>query len=267
MRVVAPVVLVVLVVFAGCGGVFGGEETTTLTPAAVPTDEPTATPVPRLAPGLTRAGVTNASALAAAHDGALDGRSFTVRRTRTYRTDAGITVRKLTSVTHVASDGRFRVTKRWAGETTLRRETSYFDGERLLVATTDAANETRYRHASAANVTTTVGTGAERIERVFTAAETRVVRSERNGTRIYRLAPVAEGRSNGSVLNQSVEVHAWVTSRGLVRRYTLDQRLSDRKSSDVSAIVVATQYGEIGATSVERPAWYERALAETNATA
>jgi hypothetical protein len=270
MRRAAHAALVVMVVLAGCGGVFGGkEETATLTPAAVPTDRPTPTPAPQLAPGLTRAGVTNASALAAAHDAALDGQSFTVERTRTYRTGTGIVVRQLTSVTRVAGDGRFRVTRRWTDETAPRREATYFDGERLLVATTDGTNETRYRRTSPAAIAdepAMAGTGGEQIERVFTVADTRIAgRAERNGTAVYRLAP-DEDRSNASGLDRSVSASAQVTARGLVRSYTFDQRLSAESSGGVAAIVVSTQYNQVGSTTVERPSWYDEAMATTNAT-
>ena len=266
MRATTPIALVVVVTLAGCGGVFGdGEGTATLTPAAVPTEEPTPTPVPRLAPGLTREGVRDAGALAAAHDAALDGRSFTVRRTRTYRTGTGMPVRQFTSVTRVAGDGRFRITRRWTGETTLRREASYFDGERLLVAAT-VGNETNYRRAPPSSVRSeaVAGTGGERIERVFTAAETRVARSDRDGRTVYRLVPAANGSDER--LDQSVSVRARITASGLVRSYTLDQRLSEREAGDASAIVVATRYGAVGSTAVERPSWYGEAMAATNGT-
>jgi hypothetical protein len=270
MRAAAHAALAVMVALAGCSGVFGGEtETTTLTPAAVPTDRPTLTPVPQLAPGLTGAGVTNASALAAAHHATLDGRSFTVRRTTVYRTETGTSVRELTSVTRVASDGRFRVTKRWIGETALRRETSYFDGERLLVMTTDDEDETGYRRTSStaiADEPTMAGTGSEQIERVFTVADTRVVgRIERNGTAVYRLAPEAN-RSNAGNLDRSVSAYAHVSARGFVRNYTFDQRLSGESSGGVAAVVVSTRYEEIGSMTVERPSWYGEAMTATNAT-
>ena len=268
MRPLVPVLLVVAVVLAGCGGVFGdGEETATLTPAAVPTDEPTPTPVPRLAPGLTRDGVADAGALAAAHAAALDGRSFTVRRTMTYRTGTGMPVRELTSVARVARDGRFLVQRRWTGETTLRCETAYFDGERLLVATTDAENDTEYHEAPPSSARVATEAGGERIERVFTAAETRVVaRSDRGETTVYRLAPVERTRSNASGPGQSVRVRARITARGFVRSYTLDQGLSERQPGDPSSIVVSTRYTDVGSTTVERPAWYRTAMAAANAT-
>lgn len=268
------VAFVLLVVFAGCNGVLdgGSVDTATLTPAAVPTDDPTPTPVPRLAPGLTRGGVTNASALAAAHDALLEDTSFTVRRTVTHRTRDGTPVRRVTSVTRVGADGRFRATKRWNGTTGLRRVAYYDDGERLLVATTDASNATTYRRASpAAGGSVVATTGSEQFERVATIAETRVVgRVERNGTTVYRLAPVDRRRTRAVTaveLGRSVRIRARVTARGLVRSYTFRQTLSGEDPDGTAVIVAATRYTAIGTTAVERPSWYGTAVARTNATA
>jgi hypothetical protein len=271
----ATVALVVLVVFAGCSSILDGDDpgTATLTPAAVPTDAPTATPLPRLAPGLTRDGITNASALAATHDALLENTSFTVRRTVTHRTRDGTPVRRVTSVTRVGEDGRFRVTKRWHGAASLQRTMYYNDGERLLVATTDANNATTYRRASSASAvggSVVAGTGGEQFERVATIAETRVVgRVERDGTTVYRLAP-ADGRQTRSSavdLGRSIRLRARVTARGLVRSYTFRQTLSGEESDGTAAIVASTRYTAIGSTAVERPAWYGTAVAETNTTA
>ena len=274
MQRVALVLFVVLVALAGCNGVLGDgrDETETLTPAAVPTDEPTPTPAPTLAPGLTGEGVTNASALAAAHDARLENTSFTVRQTVTYRTRNGTPVRRVTSVAHVGEGERFRVTKRWNGETTLRRVASYSDGERLLVATT-VDNTTTYRRTSPGTTTApdsvVPGTGSEQLERVFLASETRVVgRTERNGTTVYRLV-TEDGqrtRSDATTLGQSVSVRARITANGLVRAYTFRQTLSGEGSDGTAVIVVSTHYTEVGSTTVERPAWYGTAVAATNAT-
>jgi hypothetical protein len=268
------VAFVLLVVLAGCNGVLdgGNDDTATLTPAAVPTDDPTPTPAPRLAPGLTEAGVTNASALAAAHDALLEDTSFTVRRTVTHRTRDGTPVRRVTSVTRVGADGRFRATKRWNGTTGLRRVAYYDDGERLLVATTDASNATTYRRASSASGGSVVaGTGSEQFERVATIAETRVVgRAERNGTTVYRLAPMDGWRTRSiaaAELGRSIRMRARVTARGLVRSYTFRQTLSGEDFNGTAVIVAATRYTAIGSTTVERPSWYETAVAKTNATA
>jgi hypothetical protein len=272
-RYLISVLLAVLVTFAGCSGVLDGgdDDTVTFTPAAVPTDDPTSTPVPRLAPGLTRNGITNAGTLAATHDAFLEGTSFTIRQTVTHRTRNGTPVRRVTSVTRVGANGRFRATKRWNGTVPLRRVAYYDDGERLLVATTDADNTTTYRRASSATGESIVaGTGSEQFERVATIAETRVVgRAERNGTTVYRLAP-ADGqqtRSGTTDLGRSIRLRARVTARGLVRSYTFRQTLSGEGPDGTAVIVAATRYTDIGSTTVERPSWYEPAVAKTNATA
>jgi hypothetical protein len=265
-------------VLAGCNGVFGGNAEgpeRTLTPVAVPTDEPTPTPVPQLAPGLTGEGVVNASVLAAAHDATLDGASYTERRTVTYRARNGTPIRRIESVTRVADDGRFRITKRWNGSTSLRRAAYYDDGERLLVATTNAGNATTYRRASSGTVaaqrSSVAAAGSRRIETMFVASETVVAgRTERNGTTVYRLVPAATpSRSPGTTtgLDRSVSVRADITEQGLVRSYTLTQRLSGEGADGAATIVVSTRYTRVGATDVERPPWYGIALAAIDAAA
>lgn len=278
MQRLLPFVLVVCVVLAGCNGVFGPEgreETPTLTPMAVPTDEPTPTPVPRLAPGLTAEGVVDASTLAAAHTAVFENTSFTVRQTVVYRGEDGTPLRRIESTTRVADDGRFRITKRWNGSMALRQVAYYDDGERVLVATTGANDTTTYRRLSpravAAQRSSVLGADGERIETMFVAAETRVSdRTERNDTTVYRLVPTGtRGNSSNTatVLDRSVSVRARVTEQGLVRNYTLTQRLSGDGAGGATTIVVSARYTAIGATDIERPAWYEPAVAATNATA
>ena len=262
---------------AGCNGVFGGDAEgpeRTLTPVAVPTDEPTPTPVPQLAPGLTGEGVVNASVLAAAHDAALDGTSYTERRTVTYRARNGTPIRRIESVTRVANDGRFRITKRWSGSTSLRRVAYYDDGERLLVATTNAGNATTYRRASSGTVaaqrSSVAAAGSRRIETMFVASETVVAgRTERDGTTVYRLVPAASRRTPDTAtgLDRSVSVRADITEQGLVRSYTLVQRLSGEGADGAATIVVSTRYSQVGSTDVERPAWYDSALTAIDAAA
>src|SRR6056297_973416 len=77
-RALGTVLVVVLVVLAGCSGVFGGsdEPTETVTPAAVPADEPTPTLVPQLAPGVTEQGIESPRALVAAHGSFFGNQSF-----------------------------------------------------------------------------------------------------------------------------------------------------------------------------------------------
>lgn len=263
---VAVVVFALLVVFSGCGGIWGDEsDTETVTPVAVPTDPPTSTPMPRLAPGLTRAGIENASALAAAHDAVLDGGSFTIHETTVYRAANGTPIRQITGVTRVGSDGRVSVRKRWSGATALRSSVSYFDGRRRLVATTDTSGEVTYRRTSLSTADDPIvaRTGSRRIERTFAVAELHVAdRIEEADTTVYRFVPDEQPTAT---LGRSVRVRATVDGRGLVRDYTLDQRLSD-PVGNVSSIRVSTRYTAIGSTAVESPAWYEQALTETNAT-
>lgn len=259
-------VFVLLVAFSGCSGFFGGESNTeTVTPVAVPTDPPTSTPVSRLAPGLTRVGIENASTLAAAHDAVLDGKSFMVHKTTVYRAANGTSIRRIAGVTRVGRDGRVSVRKRWSGAAALRCSMSYSDGRYRLVVTTDTTGEVTYRRTSLSTIDEPIvaRTGSGRIERTFAVAELHVTdRRENREMMVYRLVP--DGQPTATP-GRAVRVHASVDDRGLVRDYTLDQQLSD-PVGNVSSIRVSTRYTAVGSTAVEPPVWYERALTETNAT-
>ena len=291
-RAVPLTALVCLLVLAGCsgfadgGGQSGADVDGTdgaadgsgmnVTPAPVPTIEPTPTPPTEVAPGITRAGVRNASALAIAHDAILENRNYTVIRNVTYRAANGTVLTHRRSVSKVGTDGRRYVERTWREATGLRRETVWSNGRRLLRARTYANGTTTYRRTELETAgrgrTIGAGTGSEQIERVFTVAEVRIVdRYERNGTVLYRLASANATRSGTNVTDRSdrdgraVSAEALVSIQGLVRSYEFRQTLSDDLDG-TTRIVVSTRYVDVGATTVSRPSWYEEAIERTNGT-
>ena len=305
---VRVLVLVVLVALAGCSGFAGGGASTdgagdrgpasgdgsgegegarsgaeagtagdprseaagSVTPAPVPAVQGTETPAPRVAPGLSATGITNASALAAAHGARLANTSYTMVRNVTYLAANGTKLTERRSVSEVGTDGRFAVRRTREGVRGPAREALWSNGTALFEARTDTEGTTAYRRAAPevaerrrALVT---DAGSWQIERVFTVAEARVVdRTERSGTTVYRLeSPVAQlPNANASDVGASVRVEAAVTEEGLVREYAFRQTFSG-DSSGAASVVVATRYTDIGETTVSRPPWYDEALTVTN---
>ena len=106
-RSILAVLLVLLLVFAGCNGIgFGdtAQSTQTVTPASVPTDEPTPTPVPQLAPGLKRNSM-NVTTLAQAHNTTLQNTSFTQKTVRTARYPNGTLFSQEVMISRVGGNG------------------------------------------------------------------------------------------------------------------------------------------------------------------
>ena len=100
-------VVIGLLLVAGCGGLIG--------PGQVGTSTPTLTPAPPLSadppPGVSATGVTNVTVLAAAHGAALGDRSFT-HRSRFRVVDEEGTVYGENITMRVAADGRVVSTRR-----------------------------------------------------------------------------------------------------------------------------------------------------------
>ena len=291
-RAVPLTALVCLLVLAGCSGFAdggaqsgadvgetsgaAGVSSAAVTPAPVPTTEPTPSPPTEVAPGITEAGVRNASALAVAHDAILEDRNYTVIRNVTYRATNGTILTHRRSVRRVGTDGRLYLRRTWDRATGVRREAVWSDGRRVFRARTYANGTTTYRRTESdtAGRQRAIGarTGSEQIERVFTVAEVRVVdRYERNGTVLYRLVSANATRSGTDVTDRSdrdgraVSAEALVTTQGLVRTYEFRQTLSDDLDG-TTRIVVSTRYVDVGTTTITRPPWYDDALRATNGT-
>lgn len=106
--------LATLLVLAGCGAPVGG-------PTPAPTDRLTPVPVPTapddggVAPGVTEAGVVDATALKNAHIARLRGGDFTLRRVRVERYANGSTRARTTLNATYPGDGRYRIERTFEG--------------------------------------------------------------------------------------------------------------------------------------------------------
>lgn len=284
------VVLVCLVALAGCsgfgggsgsgvGGDGGGESTTSVTPAPVPTTADTA---PH-APGLDADGVTNASALGAAHDAALRNTSFTRRVAWTFRYPNGSFYQGRWRVTRVGASreryhdvlhrsgawlGEFRrqgyVTtgvERWSGGDGTVRADVLFDGTRRYSALPARKAADVRRSAT--------DPGGEQVARLLRGTETRVTgRALREGSTYHRVGALDPSRNRiptdpGLAPPEDVSLSALVGERGLVRSYTVTYTTRTPAGTPLTVAYVV-QYGQIEETAVERPAWYDAAIAATN---
>ncbi|MFC7131026.1 hypothetical protein [Haloferax chudinovii] len=281
---VAPLVFVALlvaavVVTAGPGGVpvlgeaFGGQQPPSSTPAATTTSEPMPTPESRaVAPGVSTAGVENATRLAAAHRRAAANRSY--RWTLGYResiagdeTGREVEVVRVEApnvyVSEVGRAGQLRAFPRPTAS-----EDSYADGT-TRYARRPAEPDGVAARVLDADVRDGPGRQASRaaryLEWYLSADETSVTRVERAanaaaepepelGPALYRI----EGRGTDFPRSRGYRVQAVVEEDGFVRsmRVTYETR-------DGLGVEVWFAYDAVGETTVTRPAWLDRAGGST----
>jgi hypothetical protein len=266
-RTLGMILLAVLVVFAGCGGVLGGDDGSdtveTFTPAAVPTDEPTPTPVPQLAPGLTGEGIENASALVIAHTSVLQNQSFTMTTNATGLASNSSVIVRSTSTLRAGpvGEGIYSVSERNGSygysnfEFPVRTEV-WSDGERLFLKRAYANGTTTYEQQRTYGRFGAGGAGLLYRLEPFGTANTSVVERERNGTTLY----FVRGRIQGDGRNMSLRL--LVDSRGVIHSYrTVRQGAFE---ANVSRIIYETRYLEIGTTDApERPSWVDEVMNRT----
>ncbi|RDZ52587.1 hypothetical protein C5C07_12470 [Haloferax sp. Atlit-4N] len=266
----AALLVAAVVVTAGSGGVpvlgdaLGGQQPSVPTPVAT-TPESTPTPEPRtVAPGVTTAGVENATLLAAAHRGAAANRSY--RWTLRYRESiAGDETGREVEVVHVEAPhvyvseveraGQLRAFPRPTasedayadGTTRYARRPAEPDGVAARVLDPDVRDGPG-RQASRA---------ARYLEWYLSADETSVARvtsvtnaTVESGTPLYRI----EGRDTDFPRSRDYRVEAVVEEGGFVRsmRVTYETR-------DGLGVEVWFAYDAVGETTVTRPAWLDRA--------
>lgn len=253
-RAFVSFLLVMLIVLAGCSGVFGGdgEPTATLTPAPVPTDEPTPIPVPRLAPGITNHCIENPSALVAAHGSVLRNTSFSRTSNTTIATNGSVLVRQ-TSMLRAGPDGkRFyfvseqNVSYGYPGSVAFPvRTEGWSNGEQAFVKRTYTNGTTTYDrlNVDAEELRYNVSQGNLRylldsFGSNNTAVTERLTRSE---STLYRI--------NGTsrlYAPENTSLRLLVDDRGVVHRYqTVRETPSDE---NVSHSVSKTRFSKIGKT-------------------
>jgi hypothetical protein len=278
--------LVALVFLSGCN-VFGGGNNvkTTVTPADVPTDK--STPIPTLAPGLTKYGVVNSTALNNAHNAALSNTSYTVLVTTTERyTNGSPRARRMTRTRVVEPVGRYYSIMEWEGPSQVFATNSTYyhiewwsNGERLLIARTVGNNSTYMKSSQPSRRWPDFSNSNDRFYFLFQAVDTRVVGKETlNGTMLYRIEStevlhpylVVGGMAGVYDDPRNITFQALIDSRGIVPEYRIAYTATDTATNtneNITIRIVRTvRYTEIGSTTVERPSWYETANQSTTPT-
>ena len=265
-----PVVLVALVVLAGCGGApFGGgsaptrQETLTPVPISPTGDQPrTSTPVDR-PPGVSVVGPVNATRLRVAHESFVAGLTYTweldfdVQRSPRPDPvfDQGFGRRA------VVEGDRFLVEQIGDGSS-LEQYLYVDDSGGYLRAVRD--NETEHDAVRDPGDVDDYVVSGEVVERFLTGMNPNVTRIQRDGRTYFRLyadvgLPPALDRLSTRVRNYRVTVY--VTPEGFVRSMVVryDRSWHDGEES----VSIRFDYSAVGETSVEAPDWVEGISFET----
>lgn len=269
--------LVVLLLLAGCNSVAPGSTSTpTASPVAVPTDSPTASPAPRLPPGLSADGVHDPVALVNAHDRVTARSSHTIDVREVHRYDNGTLRWRQETRRRIAGDEprqhtTITMTGTAPGFGSLRnasRLETYRDG-RLLYGYVSNDTTTRYYRTAAPENTLS----GRPLVVLFSAVDAEVDGwVTRNGTRLYRVdavrvtdpagfAAATPTHPDDRIRNASFD--ALVDARGLVHEYRMAYTVVPA-NGPVVHVNRTVRYRALGNTTVEEPAWYEAAVANTS---
>jgi hypothetical protein len=250
--------LIVVVVTAGCGSFPVGTEqptaTETLTPVPVP-DANDGLDGARgsLPPGVSSDGTLEVDRLARAHADTLAGTSYTETLARTV-TVAGAPTTVRQSLRRVAVAGNATLVER-AGSRLVLRETLYSDGEETYVR---LSQENRTR-VLAVDRTERIPGPAGTVSRFLDGVSVDVTRVERRGTVLYRLSGTSDGETpaadtpHGRRNVSDYAVTALVAPSGFVRELSVSYNRS--VGSRPQRVRIAVEYTGLGATTVSRPAW------------
>lgn len=263
MRRTAGLVLVVAVVLAGCSGVLDGGSSETTGPSTA--NETTSGE--RLAPGLTDAGVVNASALVVAHESVLGNQSFTRTTNATARTANGSVLVDTSSVVRVGPPGegldsvveqRGSATSVATGGVPAHREV-WTDGGPVFVNNTYANGTTRYERlpADASGRSGAVSGGVEYALEAYGPANTSVSERRSNGSTRY----VVTSDTNGTTTGAESSLRLVVDERGVIHELRTETSPAGNTSSP---LVRTAAFSGVGTTEVpERPAWVGTAMNRT----
>lgn len=264
-RVLAVVLAGVLL--AGCSALGPTSPDATVTPAPVPTDDPT---VPgfegSLPAGVDQSGGVDARAVGRGHAEALDDRSYTLRTVEARARDSHAlpVVRREESV-RVRRPGLYRhdvtTTRAWLGHgTDLEARTSaYADGTTRYARAVENGTA-RYERAPVARWRNWSGTHAEqaaRSVRRYLAVERATLSTvERDGDRLLRV----RGRGSTAVDGERYRVEAHLDGALVV---WLEARWVEQREDGDVFVRVAMSYDRVDATTVAPPGWYGEALRAT----
>lgn len=275
MRVAAVVVLVVL---AGCSFAVPGQDSDTVTPAPVPTDD-------RYPLGVGPDGVTDPALAASKHAAALQNTSYTVVSNRTVRTLDG-SLRSRLDVTLQLSASRHyhaNVSVRgpnapvFLGDPPTQAE--YWANDEVYLRKQVIDNRTEYSRYGTSeeyvgtwrfwlgSVALDLGPESD-VRSVFGSFRTSVAgQTEVDGERRTHLVGTTV-RSERFVDDQSdlrsvenATLHAFVTESGLVDSYQVTYTATRRDGTRVR-VRRSVAFSDVGNTTIDRPTWYDAAMAQ-----
>ncbi|WP_424001242.1 hypothetical protein ACOZ4I_15845 [Haloarcula salina] len=247
---------------AGCSafGAAESEPVRAVTPAPVPTPEPS------LPPGVTTSGVEDYERLDAAHRAALEGEGYTVEFSRTVRLANGTTVRRSVGGRTVGDGGASRTWERDAvraerGATGVVGQETWANASVQVVRFQYANDTSRYTVITADQQYPYRGTGLAVSESLVTENAS-LVDTDTNAdpTTFTLLARNLTGyRATTAALDhtETSSLRVVVTEDGLVQRATV--RYTGTLDGTRAAVVTTIRY-DAGPRTVERPAWVETAL-------
>jgi hypothetical protein len=254
---------VILAITAGCSTVgITGQPSPTVTPAPVPTAEPTTTASQVLPPGVNGDGVVDAGRLVRAHQRSITNRSYTwsARRLATGPGANTTTVGDLRKRAHVESE---RVYGYWTNHRIVWRDgrprnlgnySTYSDPTGRYVRYESAEATTEYDRLSTSPARVRVGREAMAAIDQFLPAQNATLSITRiDGQRYYEL----NGEGTDTVVAHSgvrnYSVRALIAPEGFVRSITVTYQTG---SSDRARTVrYGYRYESVGETTVERPDW------------
>ena len=264
---VRSVLLIVIVVLAGCAGA-GSSEQTTAAPDTKPTTQPTTTAneTARLPPGVTPNGIEDPSALVEAHRQTLDDTSFTLVEERVTRVNGTIVARSTvrvqfaqspqrylfngtSTVTSVSADDGVQFTRSiWSNETMTVQKVEFHDG--TVQYEVDPPRGGLLRDSP---------TGGDRLYALFRGANSTVESTlERNGTTLYKIISTGQASTAIATENASnVTLTAYVAPSGVIHEYTV--AYSTTWNGHHAQMTEQRRYVEIGTTAVRPPVWVTRA--------
>lgn len=269
-RTLAMAAVVIMVVLAGCSGIFSGGDSTsngTATPTVVPSDEPTATQASQLAPGLTNAGIVNPQALLTAHTTVLRNASFTSTSNSTVTATNGSVLAQSSGRLRAGpvGTGVYSITTQNSNVGTVNgsersvRSEGWLFGDRFLTRQTYANGTTAYGRQAITGQRVRAGIASGSLTSLLASTDTNnttVNRIERNGSTLYRVEASFETRQG------TTNVRLLVNPSGVVRSYRTVTQYSPQ--SGISRSVTTMALSDINATAPpERPSWVRTALNRT----
>lgn len=282
-------VLAVLVVLAGCSSypfVGGGERTDPAVTPISPDDLP-----PQHLPGVTSRRVVDAGTLGRAHARSIDNTSYVVASNRTVRYVNGTLRSHLVTRVAVDDDRRFHTSTSTAGPEAPvfigapPADAAYWSNGTTYLRRLTRDGQTAYAELDPPD--TWVGTwrywaevvpfGARNnrpstyYAAVFSAIPVRVVdRESGDGTTLYRLEGHVDWTVSGEMFPgrtrsiENVRLVALVDGSGLVR--SLELKYTGTVDGEPVHVERTIRYTDVGATTVDRPTWYDRAVAGVEKT-